>query len=74
MRVKIDALRALLVADPERLARAFTTQLITYATGAPMSFSDRAAVDAILNSTKAQQYGMRSLLHAIIQSTLFRSK
>jgi hypothetical protein len=31
----VDALRTLLVADPERLARAFTNQLITYATGAP---------------------------------------
>jgi hypothetical protein len=70
----IDALRVLLVADPERLARAFANQLITYATGAPISFADRAAVDGILAKAKATQYGLRTLLHEIIQSDLFRTK
>jgi hypothetical protein len=70
----VDALRAILVADPARLARAFTTQLITYATGAPITFADRAAVEDILSKAKAKQYGLRTILHEIIQSDLFRSK
>ncbi len=70
----VDALRDLLVADPERLARAFTNHLITYATGAEISFADRAAVDAILRAAKAKQYGIRTLVHEIIQSALFRTK
>ena len=64
----------MLVLDPERLAHAFTDQLITYSSGAPISFSDRVAVEAILAKVRPQQYGLRSLLHAIIQSDLFRSK
>lgn len=70
----VDALRALLVADPERLARAFTGHLVTYATGAGVSFADRAAVETILARAKAKGYGIRTLLHEVIQSDLFRGK
>ncbi len=74
----VDALRALLVANPERLARAFAGQLVTYATGAGISFADRAAVDAIVarakSKSKAGDSGLRTLLHEVIQSELFRTK
>ena len=70
----IDALRALLAAEPERLARAFAGHLVTYATGAEVSFADRAVVDAIVRKAKAKNYGLRTLLHEIIQSDLFRTK
>ncbi len=70
----VDALRALLVAEPERLARAFSGHLVTYATGAEVSFADRAAVDALVGRAKAKGYGIRALLHEVIQSDLFRTK
>ncbi len=70
----VEALRTLLVAEPARLARAFTDQLVTYATGAPISFADRAQVDAILATAKAGGYGLRTLLLEVIQSELFRCK
>jgi len=70
----VDALRALLVSEPDKLARAFVGHLVTYATGAEVSFADRAAVDAILAKTKAKGYGVRTLIHETIQSDLFRSK
>jgi hypothetical protein len=70
----VDALRALLAAEPERLARAFAAHLVTYATGEGISFADRAAVDAIVSRTKAKGYGLRTLLHEVIQSELFRGK
>jgi hypothetical protein len=70
----VDALRALLAAEPEQLARAFTGQLVTYATGAPVSFADRAVVEDILRQAQPGGYGLRTLLHGVIQSDLFRSK
>ncbi len=70
----VNELRNLLAADPERLARAFTGELVIYATGAELSFADRSLVDGILAKSKASQYGVRSLIHEVIQSELFRHK
>jgi hypothetical protein len=70
----VDEMRKLFAAEPERLARAYVGHLITYATGAEVSFADRAAVDEILKKTKATGYGLRSLMHEVIQSELFRNK
>jgi hypothetical protein len=70
----VDALRALLVAEPEKLARAFVGHLVTYATGESVSFADRAAVDTIIATAKAKGYGIRTLIHETIQSDLFRTK
>ena len=42
--------------------------------GAPVRFSDRDEVEKILAAAKASRYGVRSLVHAIVQSELFRNK
>jgi len=70
----VDELRSLLAAEPERLARAFVGHVITYATGAEVSFADRAVVDEILKKTQAKNYGLRSIVQEVIQSELFRTK
>jgi hypothetical protein len=70
----VNELRAILAADPERLARAFTSQLITYATGAEISFADRPVVDRILKNSAAKNYGLRTLLLEVVQSELFNHK
>ena len=70
----VEGLRALLVADPERLAYAFTSQLVTYATGAEISFADRAEVQRIVSASKSHDYGIRTLVHTVVQSPIFRSK
>ena len=44
------------------------------ATGAPVSFGDRATVEAILDQCADNDYGVRSLIHALIQSELFLHK
>ena len=49
-------------------------QFVTYATGAPVSFGDRAEVDRILQRSKASGFGMRTLIHEVVQSKLFTSK
>ena len=71
---EVNELRALLAADPARLARAFTSQLITYATGAEISFADRAVVEHIVAGAKPSHYGLRSLLIGVVQSEVFLRK
>jgi hypothetical protein len=70
----VNELRKCLAADPRRLAQAFTQHLMTYATGAEFSFADRAEVEAILNKTVSTSYGLRSLIHAVVQSKAFKTK
>jgi hypothetical protein len=70
----IAGLRTLLLADEVQIARNLARRLLTYATGAGISFADRAAIESILGEVKAKQYGLRSLIHAIVQSDQFRDK
>jgi mono/diheme cytochrome c family protein len=64
----------LLASDDEKLARAFVAHLARYATGSEVSFADRAEIRRIVAQTKANGYGLRSLLHALAQSPLFISQ
>ena len=70
----IDELKKLLLGDKPRLARALTTKLIAYATGRAPQASDKRAVDAIVSRIATKDYGLRSLIHEIVQSELFRNK
>lgn len=70
----IDELKTLLLADKDQLARALTTHLLTYATGAAPSAADRPEIDAIVAKIPDKNYGLRSLVHEIVQSKLFRNK
>ena len=70
----IDQLKQVLLRDKPRLARALTTKLITYSTGRAPQASDREAVEAIVAKIGAKDYGLRSLIHEIVQSELFRNK
>jgi hypothetical protein len=70
----IAELRKQLAANPELLAIGVTRHLVTYATGMPAGALDQRAIEAVVKSTKAEDYGLRSLLHAVIQSELFRMK
>jgi mono/diheme cytochrome c family protein len=70
----IAQLRTLLAAHPEALARGVIHHLVTYATGAPAGVLDRQAIEAMVASAAAQGYGMRALVHALVQSALFHWK
>jgi hypothetical protein len=70
----IDGLKQLLSAEPDQIARCLTEKLLVYATGHKVEMADRAAVDKIVAEVRPQQYGFRSLIHAVVQSPTFRSK
>jgi hypothetical protein len=70
----IREFKRLLLEDPAPIARNVVKQLVVYATGAPVRFSERAHVEKILSDTRAGEHGIRSLVHAVVQSELFSTK
>ncbi len=70
----IRELRRILADNPAQLARGVTRHLVTYATGAPATRIDQPAIEAIVQSTTKDGYGLRSLVHGVVQSELFRWK
>ncbi|QOV88359.1 DUF1592 domain-containing protein [Humisphaera borealis] len=70
----ITAYKALLLEDKERIVSAFAANLLTYATGSPVQFADRDDLAAIVAGTRANNFGVRSLIHAVVQSRPFLHK
>jgi hypothetical protein len=63
-----------LLARPEPVYRGITGKLVTYATGQPVGFGDHQAVTQILAEAKGSDYGLRTLVHAVVGSELFLKK
>jgi hypothetical protein len=70
----VAGFKAILLADPRAVPRNLVGQLVVYATGAPVGFADRAAVERILDRTTASRHGVRSLVHEVVLSELFLTK
>lgn len=70
----IDDFKKLLLDDKDQLARALTRQLVTYATGASPVDMDQDEIEKVVAAARDRGYGLRSLVHAIVQSPLFQSK
>ena len=70
----IREFKALLLRDETSLARNLVKQLITCATGAPARFADRAEVERIVQRSSSREFGLRTIVHEIVQSDLFQMK
>ncbi len=70
----IREFKRLLLKDEVTLARNLAQQLTIYATGAPIHFSDRPTIERIVERARATDYGVRTIVHEIIQSDLFQNK
>jgi hypothetical protein len=70
----VDEFKQLLLSDKDRLARALAAKLTTYATGAAPISVDGAALNAMVAKVRDKDYGLRSLIHEVVQSDLFRNK
>jgi hypothetical protein len=66
--------KKLLLKDEAQIARNLARQLTVFATGSPIRFSDRETIEQIVRGTQKDQYGLRSIIHGVIQSDLFRNK
>ncbi len=69
-----DEFKKILLADKEQVTRCLTEKLLTYATGTGLDFADRDSVDAILKNLHAKNDGLRTLVHEVVQSEVFRQK
>jgi mono/diheme cytochrome c family protein len=70
----VRELKALLAADEPKLARNLAKQFLIYGTGTAPRFADREQMDQLLERAKGQQYGVRAILHEVVQSPMFQTK
>lgn len=67
-------LRDVIASHADDFARGFTQSLITYGLGRPYGFTDQGLAEEILDQANATGYEVDSFIHALTQSTAFRSK
>ena len=70
----VDGFKKLIMENPDQFARNLTQKLLVYETGHGIELGDRPAVEAIVADVRAKNYGFRTMVHAIVQSSTFRSK
>ncbi len=70
----IQEFKELLLKEEDEVARHLISQFVIYATGGEIEFADREELSKIVKQTRATGYPVRSIIHAIVQSNLFRSK
>jgi len=58
----------------DQLTRHFLNQLIAYSTGAEVQYADRKERDRLLEQAQREDYGIRGMIHAVVQSKMFRNK
>ena len=67
-------LKARLLEDVDAMAGTLLKSMMTYAIGRRIGFEDQGTVDSLRAEWKEQDYGMRSLIHVVVQSDAFRLK
>jgi hypothetical protein len=70
----IDELKQILLKDKDQLARALAEKLVTYATGSAPTALDKQEIEAIVRKVRENKYGVRTLVHEVVQSKLFQMK
>ena len=56
------------------MARHLASNLLVFSTGAEVEFADRAAVEQIVEQGREEGYPVRTMIHQVVQSGLFRSR
>ena len=62
------------VKQPDLLAHAFAKHLLTYATGAAIRISDEPYLEEIVHKAEKKRYGLKTILHAAVESPVFLTK
>jgi hypothetical protein len=70
----IDDIKKALLADKGQLARALARKLATYATGGTPEASDQSEIEQIVSRIRDRNYGLKSLIHELVQSRIFLEK
>jgi hypothetical protein len=70
----VTGLRSRLLANRDLLAKNLLTHLLIYATGSEIHFADRPELQKLVDQSRGQNHGIRSMIHLIAQSDLFKNK
>ena len=70
----IEEFKTVVAARPEQLARNLAGHMVVYGTGARLSFADRDAITEIARTSAKKNYGVRSILHAVVTHPIFLTK
>ena len=70
----IDEFKQLLLREKDQIARAMVQRVVTYATGGAPEAADRPEVETIVARLREKNYGLRTLVHEVVQSRMFREK
>ncbi len=70
----IAEFQSFLAADSGLLLKNLAQQLAIYATGRDVAFSDGEAVANLVGRTRAKGGGIRTLIHELVSSSLFRTR
>ena len=66
--------KQLLSRELDQVARHLTSQLLVFSTGADVEFVDRDTVEAIVDAGRVEGHPVRSIIHQVAQSDLFRRR
>ena len=66
--------RLLLEEEEDQVARHLISQLVVYATGAEIGFADRDELSRLVARSREGGYGVRTIIHNVTQSPLFRER
>jgi hypothetical protein len=70
----VKEFKRLILSDEVTVARNLAKQLVVFATGSPVRYTDREELERILQRARAKQYGVRTLVEEIVRSELFQTK
>ena len=68
----IGEFQTLLASAPRPLLVNLAQQLTIYSTGRPLAFTDRASLNELVTRVEKQGGGIRTLIHELVQSSLFQ--
>ena len=70
----VSELQTMLAADTPKLLTNLARQFAIYSTGRDIAFSDRAAIATIVTKTEKHGGGIKTLIHELVASELFRTR
>ncbi len=58
----------------DQIARGIAGKLLVYGTGRPLTIKDRESVDAVMKAAQEEGLGLRSMIHAVVESPIFHRR
>ena len=66
--------KTMLLKHKAKLAQSMVESLLAYSIGRDVGFSDANTIDGMLKKLSAEDYRVRSMIHAVVASAIFHQK